>query len=73
MAIAGWLFLIAAPKCWRRAPVTTHAYELALHQRRDEALVTIASLIGALVLARTANDAKLSDEILRATRKRQTA
>ena len=42
----------------------------ALKQRqRDEvALVTVASLVGALVLARAVNDPKLSDDILRATK-----
>ena len=38
-------------------------------QREDKALATIASLVGALVLARAVNDPKLSDDILRATRK----
>lgn len=37
-------------------------------QREDKALATIASLVGALVLARAVNDAKLSDDILRATK-----
>ena len=39
-------------------------------QRDEEALATVASLVGALVLARAVNDPKLSDDILRATRKR---
>jgi TetR/AcrR family transcriptional repressor of nem operon len=39
-------------------------------QRDDEALATLASLVGALVLARAVNDPKLSDDILRSTRKR---
>ena len=39
-------------------------------QRDDKALATIASLVGALVLARAVNDPKLSDDILRATRNR---
>jgi TetR/AcrR family transcriptional regulator, transcriptional repressor for nem operon len=40
-------------------------------RRRDEkALATVASLVGALVLARAVNDPKLSDDILRATKKR---
>ncbi len=39
-------------------------------QRDDEALATVASLVGALVLARAVNDPKLSDDILRATRNR---
>ena len=43
---------------------------LKQRQRDDEALATIASLVGALVLARAVNDPKLSDDILRATRKR---
>ncbi len=37
-------------------------------KRREDALVTIASLVGAVVLARAVNDPKLSDDILRATR-----
>ena len=37
-------------------------------QREDKALATIASLVGALVLARAVSDFKLSDDILRATR-----
>lgn len=37
-------------------------------QRDDKALATIASLVGALVLARAVNDPKLSDNILRATK-----
>ena len=39
-------------------------------QRDDKALATVASLVGALVLARAVNDPKLSDDILRATRSR---
>jgi TetR/AcrR family transcriptional repressor of nem operon len=39
-------------------------------QRDDEALATLASLVGALVLARAVNDPKLSDDILRSTRKK---
>jgi TetR/AcrR family transcriptional repressor of nem operon len=39
-------------------------------QRDEDAIATLASLVGALVLARAVNDPKLSDEILRATRKR---
>ena len=46
------------------------APELTPRQRHDEALATVASLIGALVLARAVNDPKLSDDILRATRKK---
>jgi TetR/AcrR family transcriptional repressor of nem operon len=38
-------------------------------QREEKALATIASLVGALVLARAVSDPKLSDDILRATRK----
>lgn len=41
----------------------------APRQRDDKALATIASLVGALVLARAVNDPKLSDDILRATRR----
>src|SRR5690348_16523311 len=37
-------------------------------QREDKALATVASLVGALVLARAVNDPKLSDDILRATK-----
>jgi TetR/AcrR family transcriptional repressor of nem operon len=43
---------------------------LTPRQRDDKALATIASLVGALVLARAVNDPKLSDDILRATRRR---
>ena len=45
-----------------------------LKQRRrdEEALATIASLVGALTLARAVNDPKLSDEILRTTKKKLT-
>ena len=39
-------------------------------QRDEEALATLASLVGALVLARAVNDPKLSDDILRSTRKK---
>ena len=39
-------------------------------QRDDKAIATVASLVGALVLARAVNDSKLSDDILRATKKR---
>jgi TetR/AcrR family transcriptional repressor of nem operon len=37
-------------------------------QRDEKALATVASLIGAVVLARAVSDPKLSDDILRATR-----
>lgn len=37
-------------------------------RREEKALATLASLVGALVLARAVNDPKLSDDILRATR-----
>ena len=43
---------------------------LKQRQRHDKALATIASLVGALVLARAVNDPKLSDDILRATKSR---
>jgi TetR/AcrR family transcriptional repressor of nem operon len=43
---------------------------LKQRQRHEAALATTASLVGALVLARAVNDPKLSDDILRATRKR---
>jgi TetR/AcrR family transcriptional regulator, transcriptional repressor for nem operon len=42
---------------------------LKQRQRDEEALATIAALVGALVLARAVSDPKLSDDILRATRK----
>jgi TetR/AcrR family transcriptional repressor of nem operon len=44
--------------------------DTGLKQRRrdDKALVTLASLVGAVVLARAVNDPKLSNDILRATR-----
>jgi TetR/AcrR family transcriptional repressor of nem operon len=37
-------------------------------RREDEALATLSSLVGAIVLARAVNDPKLSDDILRAAR-----
>jgi len=43
---------------------------LKQRQREAEAIATIASLVGALVLARAVNDRKLSDDILRATKKK---
>jgi TetR/AcrR family transcriptional regulator, transcriptional repressor for nem operon len=43
---------------------------LKQRQRDEEALATIASLVGALVLARAVNDPTLSDDILRATKRR---
>jgi TetR/AcrR family transcriptional regulator, transcriptional repressor for nem operon len=43
---------------------------LKQRQRDEEALATVASLVGALVLARAVNDPKLSDDILRATKSR---
>jgi TetR/AcrR family transcriptional regulator, transcriptional repressor for nem operon len=43
---------------------------LKQRQRDEEALATIASLVGAVMLARAVNDPKLSDDILRTTRKR---
>jgi TetR/AcrR family transcriptional repressor of nem operon len=43
---------------------------LKQRQRDDKALATIASLVGALVLARAVNDPKLSDDILRVTQRR---
>jgi TetR/AcrR family transcriptional repressor of nem operon len=46
---------------------------LKQRQRQDRALATIASLVGALVLARAVNDPKLSDNILRATKNRLDA
>jgi TetR/AcrR family transcriptional regulator, transcriptional repressor for nem operon len=44
--------------------------ELKPRQRKEKALVTVASLVGALVLARAVSDPKLSDDILRATKNR---
>jgi len=41
---------------------------LKQRQRDEQALATLASLVGALVLARAVNDPKLSDDILRATK-----
>ena len=38
-------------------------------QRDEQALATVASLVGAIVLARAVDDPELSDAILRATRK----
>jgi TetR/AcrR family transcriptional repressor of nem operon len=43
---------------------------LKQRQHYEEALSMSASLVGALVLARAVNDSKLSDDILRATKKR---
>jgi TetR/AcrR family transcriptional repressor of nem operon len=43
---------------------------LKQRQRDEKAIATVASLVGALVLARAVNDPKLSDDILRATRRR---
>jgi TetR/AcrR family transcriptional repressor of nem operon len=43
--------------------------ELTPRQRYEEALAIGASLVGALVLARAVNDPKLSDDILRATKR----
>ena len=43
---------------------------LKQRQRDELALATLASLVGALVLARAVNDPKLSDNILRATKNR---
>jgi TetR/AcrR family transcriptional regulator, transcriptional repressor for nem operon len=39
-------------------------------QRDDKALAMVASLVGALVLARAVNDPKLSQDVLRATKNR---
>lgn len=39
-------------------------------QRDDEALAIIASMVGAIVLARAVNDPKLSNDILHATKKK---
>ena len=43
---------------------------LKQRQRQEKAILTIASLIGALVLARAVNERKLSDDILRVTKKK---
>jgi len=45
------------------------AATLKPRQREDKALAAAASMVGALVLARAVDDPKLSDDILRATRK----
>jgi TetR/AcrR family transcriptional repressor of nem operon len=42
---------------------------LKQRQRDEAALATIASLVGALILARAVSDPKLSDDILRTTKK----
>ena len=42
-------------------------------RRTDEALATVATLVGALVLARAVDDPELSDRILEASRRRLTA
>lgn len=44
--------------------------DLKPRQREEQALEIVATLVGALVLARAVDDAELSDSILRATRKR---
>ena len=44
--------------------------DITPRQRDDKALATIAALVGAIVLARAVNDPALSDDILRATKKR---
>ncbi len=41
--------------------------------RRDEAIVTWAAMVGAVVLSRAIDDPALSDEVLSATRRRLTA
>jgi TetR/AcrR family transcriptional repressor of nem operon len=43
---------------------------LKQRQRDEKALATVASLVGALVLARAVNDRKLSDDIMHATKTR---
>jgi TetR/AcrR family transcriptional repressor of nem operon len=43
---------------------------LKQRQRDEKALAMVASLVGALVLARAVNDPRLSDDILRVTRNR---
>jgi TetR/AcrR family transcriptional repressor of nem operon len=45
-------------------------FALKPRQREEKALATVASLVGALVLARAVSDPKLSDDILRATKNR---
>ena len=42
---------------------------LKQRKRDEQGLATLASLVGALVLARAVNDPELSDAILRATKK----
>jgi TetR/AcrR family transcriptional regulator, transcriptional repressor for nem operon len=44
--------------------------ELKQRQRGEEAMAIVAALVGAIVLARAVNDPRLSDNILRATRRR---
>lgn len=46
---------------------------ISRRQRDEEALATVASLVGALVLARAVSDPKLSNAILRASRNRLDA
>lgn len=43
--------------------------DMKARQREEQALATVASLIGALILARAVDDEELSDNILRATKK----
>lgn len=43
---------------------------LKRRERDEETLATVASLVGAIVLARAVSDRKLSNDILRATRRR---
>jgi TetR/AcrR family transcriptional repressor of nem operon len=51
------------------AALSTRPGLRAKQQKRDEAaLAMVASLVGALVLARAVNDPKLSNDILRATK-----
>ena len=42
-------------------------------QREDEALATIATIVGAMILARAVDDPELSDRILSVSRKRLLA
>ena len=54
------------------APSFGATADRASHSGRDDdkALATIASMVGALVLARAVDDPKLSEDILRATKNR---
>ena len=42
-------------------------------RRHEEALATVAAMVGALILSRAVDDPELADKILEATRKSLTA